>query len=224
MSLLTRRRALLSAKGKVLLPKEYQQVEYLESTHNEYIDTNVYIDLTTRVEIDAQFLKYYHWDDNNVNFLAGVRDYNGGIKGRFEIAYGKTSQKVYLNMGDTTNTRILTDITCDFKRHKYIADAVSKTMTMDNGILLSYIENNTIENWVTSTAPFRLFGSSFSTRYLSVMKMYGVKFYKNDVLVGDYIPCYRKADNAAGLYDLVNSKFFIGKGNGNSKFILGGEV
>ena len=56
MGLLTRRRALLSAKGKTLLPKEYQQVEYLESTGTQYINTNVYPDTNTKVEIDMQIV------------------------------------------------------------------------------------------------------------------------------------------------------------------------
>lgn len=41
-------------------------------------------------------------------------------------------------------------------------------------------------------------------------------------LVRNFIPCYRKADNVAGMYDIVEGKFYTNAGTG--EFILGPDV
>ena len=41
----------------------------------------------------------------------------------------------------------------------------------------------------------------------------------NGIIKRDFIPCYRKSDNVAGLYDLVNNTFYTNQGTGN--FIVG---
>ena len=51
------------------------------------------------------------------------------------------------------------------------------------------------------------------------MELYNFKMYDNDALVRNFIPCYRKSDNAAGLYDTVNNVFYTNAGTG--KFIIG---
>ena len=41
-------------------------------------------------------------------------------------------------------------------------------------------------------------------------------------LIYDFIPCYRKSDNVAGMYDLVSEQFFTNVGTG--EFIVGPNV
>lgn len=56
------------------------------------------------------------------------------------------------------------------------------------------------------------------SNYVPKGKLYSSTFYdSNGAKVGDFIPCYRKADTAIGLYDTVNQRFCqqtggIGKG------------
>lgn len=45
---------------------------------------------------------------------------------------------------------------------------------------------------------------------------------KDGDLVRDFIPCYRKLDNVAGLYDMVNDEFYTNIGTGT--FTLGPNV
>ncbi len=49
--------------------------------------------------------------------------------------------------------------------------------------------------------------------------MYKLKLWNNNVLVRDFIPCYRNSDNLAGVYDLVNNVFYTNQRTGN--FIVG---
>ena len=41
-------------------------------------------------------------------------------------------------------------------------------------------------------------------------------------MVRDLIPCYRKVDNVAGMYDLVNDVFYTNEGTG--EFIIGNVI
>ena len=221
MSLLTRRRALLSAKGKVLLPKEYQQVEYLESTGTQYINTNVYPDTNTKVEIDMQIVSY-RTITAGYNFYIGTRNSNS-VLGRFELLFMASTGRLYFNIGSTTDYRTIYDIQQDFKRHLYTLDGISKKMIMDNSVLLSDMGEESCSDWKTSNLPLRLFRETFNSTSLGGnMKMYNLKIYQANKLTNEYIPCYRKTDNKAGLYDLVNGKFYTNDGTG--EFILGGEV
>ena len=44
----------------------------------------------------------------------------------------------------------------------------------------------------------------------------------NNIIVRNFIPCYRKSDNEIGLYDTVEGKFYTNQGTG--KFIPGPDI
>ena len=55
------------------------------------------------------------------------------------------------------------------------------------------------------------------------LRIYNCKFYEaNDVLVRNFVPCYRKLDKVAGLYDIVNGVFYTNAGTG--EFVVGAEA
>ena len=49
--------------------------------------------------------------------------------------------------------------------------------------------------------------------------MYNLKITDGTNVIKNFVPCYRKSDNVAGLYDLVNNVFYTNQGTGN--FIVG---
>lgn len=62
-----------------------------------------------------------------------------------------------------------------------------------------------------------------STNYPSKFKMNYCKIYDNNVLIRNFIPCYRKYDNKPGLYDTVNNEFYTNQGNGDD-FVVGPDI
>ena len=52
-------------------------------------------------------------------------------------------------------------------------------------------------------------------------KVYSLNVYDRQTLINNFIPCYRKSDNKAGLYDTISKEFLEGKGE---EFILGPEL
>ena len=53
-------------------------------------------------------------------------------------------------------------------------------------------------------------------------KIYRFKISENTAIIRDFIPCYRKIDNVAGLYDLINNVFYINCGSDN--FVVGPDT
>lgn len=53
-------------------------------------------------------------------------------------------------------------------------------------------------------------------------KWYGLKLYKNNVLIQNLIPCYRKSDNVIGMYDVIENIFFANAGQGT--FLKGNNI
>ena len=53
-------------------------------------------------------------------------------------------------------------------------------------------------------------------------KLWSFKIWDNNVLVRDYVPCYRKEDNVVGMYDIVNDVFYTNLGTG--EFLKGSDV
>ena len=54
-------------------------------------------------------------------------------------------------------------------------------------------------------------------------KLYSMKLSKNDTLVYNLIPCYRKSDNVIGMYDLVHNQFYTNVGS-EGYFTKGNDV
>ena len=54
------------------------------------------------------------------------------------------------------------------------------------------------------------------------MKLYSLKLWNDNILERYMIPCYRKGDNATGMYDVVNNVFYAN--NGTVEFNVGENV
>lgn len=50
--------------------------------------------------------------------------------------------------------------------------------------------------------------------------IFRAKFWASDVLIGDYVPAKRDADDVLGMYDIVNDVFYTNAGTGD---FIGGE-
>lgn len=77
----------------------------------------------------------------------------------------------------------------------------------------------------TMTSNLYLFAQNYNgsprfgnTRQISYFKYYD----KNDTLICDLIPCYRKIDGMIGMYDIVRKQFLTNQGSGS--FTKGADV
>lgn len=190
--------------------KNYQQVEYLESTGTQYIDTGVLLDNNSKVEMNFKYLASSStarsFGPKN-NWLFMFTTQSGGITGKYQNSYGN-------NWGPSANAPQA--ITPSTNRHK---------LTQDKNKF--YVDDEL--NYTFPNAEFKsnntaiVFGAYYSgsTKYSS-MDLYSLKIYDNETLIRDFVPCYRKSDNKPGLYDLVNNEFYTNEGT--EEFGIGAEI
>ena len=194
------------------LPDEYQQVEYLESTGEQWIDTGVIPD-----ELSGYRLKLSNGDVTRDFQLNGCR--NDTYDTRYTI--GTYLKYVYFGFGKTfANGRIWT--VSDNTPFSVSFNFFNSGLANVNG-LNSYAfkgEYTLPVIWYN----YLLFGISFGRgNILASQKIFSFEMTYGDNLIRNMIPCYRKSDFKPGMYDIVSKQFFVNQGTG-ADFIVGPEV
>lgn len=196
------------------LPEGYRQVEYIESTGTQYIDTEFIPNQDTRVIVDYQFTEI------TSSFLFGIRS-NYAVK-NYTINVSGSENKIVSSFGNLATYNVPIAVTADTQRH--CIDKNNNKVYFD-GILKLTHENN---EFACSDSLELLAAKHIDTSgYLpSKTKLYSVKIYDDETLIREYIPCYKvNADGSEGdigLYDLVTDTFFANAGTGT--FVKGEDL
>ena len=187
------------------LPSEYQEVEYIQGTGTQYIDTQYKMTATTSVQLKVTItnpitssLAIGCWDTNLNGFLFGI-----DADGQFRFAYANGGWN-----GES--------VTYDLNPHIIYVDGANAKL---DGVVKATAGNKTI---ATTSNIYLLWVGSYQKLNKANARIYYCKIYNNDILIRDFVPCYRKVDNVVGLYDLVNDVFYINTGTGT--FLMGVEV
>ena len=194
------------------LPSEYQAVEYIESSGTQYIDTNYVPNQNTKVSVDFQNVV------SNENFtILGARNTPNAPRKGIMVGVGVSYTKFVSMFGDVSENIQLSDNNLNKNNVE-----VSKNGYYFNGNLITTPSQ---DNWTINQAIY-LFamhqGDGTSITLFAKTKMYACKIWESNVLVRNFIPCYRKSDNVIGLYDLVNNVFYTNAGTGT--FNKGNDV
>ncbi len=190
-----------------ILPSEYQQVEYIESTGTQYIDTGVIANNVSKAEFQfsmtennatIQGIMGGGWSSNNKTYQL-IR--NGT---NINLRYGETILSI---LYDNAVHRI------ELSKYKLKIDEIEKSNTSEvNDNRSVYLFARRSDN----------FGNG--VQQYSYCRIYYCKIYNgSEVLQRDFIPCYRKADNKPGLYDTVNDVFYTNQGTGDD-FIVAPDI
>lgn len=211
---------LCSSGATPILPPEYQQVEYLQSSGAQYIDIGV--NTTNNIVFDVRFS-----NSNRVN--SGSR--NACVLGALNYA---NSNRYYVIMMTDAG-----DFICGYKGSTYntnkhwTKDSVYD-FTISIGTSLYSITLKGSDGWTWDTL-ISSFGSSYPillyayrNNATSVNSLLNGKVYYLKVTIGgttekEMWPCYRKSDNKPGMYDLVTDTFFTNAGSG-ADFTVGNNV
>lgn len=182
------------------LPAEYTQVDYIESSGTQYINTNV--NLSSKkigVVLDFQLTSGVSTNviigateaDNTSNYRFALWNYNGQTEWRTKI----NDVGYYSGLFDT-NRHLL-------------------EFNTNNGTKL---DNNIIDNTqytLQSSENLLLLSEALSGGYTKAnAKIYYCKIYEDSTLLRDLVPCYRNSDNEIGMYDVVNNVFYTNQGTG----------
>ena len=186
-----------------ILPDGYTQLEYIQSSGTQYVDTGFKPNQDTRVIMDFEPL------ETNTKFIFGART-------AVNLTYS-----FLLAGGDTT-------VRSDYGSHQAsgTTSTVLQRVIIDRNKSVTTFGDTTITN-TTSTfqCEYNLYLFSVNTAgtaYTPISgKLYSCKIYDNGTLVRNYVPCIN-AGGAVGLYDVVNDVFYGNAGTGT--FTAGPEM
>lgn len=202
--------AFIAGPEVVVLPYEYQQVEYLHSDGNQYINTG-YIPGNNNLVIDMIGTTDTNTPGTNRSFYGGA---SSGVwnplfnvcNGHWEVGFGG-----YWAVGTIPSTG-------GYYVTKLIASNGTNQTFVVNGETLV---NNASRSYTATNGPaWYLF--KINNSFPMIGAIHYMKITENGTVVREYIPCYRRADMKPGMYDTVNNVFYTNSGSG--EFILGPVV
>lgn len=198
------------------LPSGYQQVEYIESSGTQYIDTGIIPNTNTKIE--AKVLITQHASADSYDSLFGTIERTTTNVQTFDIQMSPTNY-FYFSSGEwgVDNISVASGINTEYN----ISFSVNGQITVNgNSYTLTSGWDNT-NSLTLSIFALHYFYDYFYSNY-SYMKLYSFAIYDGNILVRNFIPCYRISDNVIGLYDLVNGAFYTNAGTGT--FTKGSDV
>lgn len=184
------------------LPLAYQEVEYLQADGRQYINLNllpsVEHSFTTKVKITDKSIAN--------NMIIGSR-----TSGTFQTS----DDQIYMNWQKVDKRIVL--------RNRYMANVIYFDEGVDGFFDLRSVQNENCQ-LTTVTQPYFLFALNKlgTPDALASCQVYNFTIYDNSGVVMNLVPCYRKSDHKAGMYDTISDTFFTSVTNAD--FFVGADV
>lgn len=183
----------------------YRELEYIESTGTQYINTGIGENVCHMLEFEFM----------PAGLQVMAQSYLSGTVDNFTFAASGAINNVYLRYR-TNQIFYQTNIDSSVKNTFSIMD---NKITLNNKTMSSVDTNYSVGTNSNNIIIFD--GASLNRR--AKMRFYSLKLYgKNKNLLRDFIPVKNNATGKAGLYDKVEDKFYGNSGTGD--FIMGGVV
>lgn len=181
------------------LPDGYTELEYIESTGTQWIDTDALPNQNSAIELKIEFTHdpasaqeaiYGARTSDTKQFWAYYR-YNSDA---FAMRFGTTSTNYMLAM-PAIGTHFINQT-----KNVFDVDGEQTSAPMMD---------------FTSTYPIYLFGvnNQGSVQYPASVRIFYCKIYDNGTLIRDFVPC-TDPSSAVGLYDIVGQQFYANAGTG----------
>ena len=197
----------LTAAEAVALPEGYTQVEYLQSSGTQCINTGFKPNQNTRLVMDATLLS------TTSAYLYGCRGGSGeNYNNRFGVLYNGSYMRSDFGTGNgvTFSAAITANERYVFDQNKNVCKIGAETVTNSEKVF-------------TSLYPILMFGVNEGgvNSYLCSMRLYSCRIYDNGTLIRNFVPA-RNASGTLGLYDTVNGAFYTNAGSGT--FTAGADI
>ena len=190
----------LTEETPVILPEGYTQLEYIESSGTQWIDTGFAPNQDTRVIIDLMVMQ----SQRTLAHICSVEE-----SSYFTLLFNPTSIKWY-------QTRYGSSILQQFPDSFNIRDR----MTIDKNrryttIDLTVIDSGSYTFQLSKTLPLLARKTSSTTDSFLSARLYSCQIYNGNTLIRNFIPARYDAEETIGLYDIVNDVFYRNAGTGS---------
>lgn len=199
----------------VRLPAEYQEVEYLESTQSQYIDTNYIPNVNSEITIVFSDFSFIN-NDGGGQYRSPYGYWQSGAS--IQASRQNTSTTIYTSFGN----RVDVSYSTRYGWKNVIRHVLSKDGVYENDTRMLGAYSSLEFNQATgSVYIFARNASGVAQRKVN-MKLYSFTISENSEPMQNLIPCYRKSDNEPGMYDTVSKSFYTNSGTGT--FLMGDPV
>jgi len=191
-----------------IIPREYTQIEYIETTGTQWIDTGILsngIGLKTEAKLQLTTNTSEEQAIIGRSARAGYEVYFSNRKYIGTYHQNQQESVVYIDYLPGTLYTINSEMT--------------NTGIYQNVNGLSDIYTGDMDPLYLYPAYILLF--RHNNLYKAYAKVYYVKIWNNGLLVRNFIPARRNSDGEIGMYDTVSNTFFTNSGTGE---FIGGPV
>ena len=194
-------------KGK--LPLGYKELEYIESTGTQYIDTDYKPNQNTQIKA---YMKFTNLNNTDNVALFGTR-----------TSYDSSDRYAIVQVGNESNIR--TDF---YNTVKYSITKTTTYLEVDKNKNVTTINGQSTTNTNgTFTCANNLLIFAMNDRGSAGWKSKSIlnffQIYDNDMLIRNFIPC-KNSQGKIGLYDTVTETFFGNANSSGDDFTPGPEV
>ena len=203
------------------LPSAYQEVEYIQSSWTQYINTGFIPSNTSKIEISMWGWSQYS-EFSDLFWARSTWSADASTWKWFHLWYHQISTTTYYWMF--------------WREYNYASGLYANTLSFANWsnhiiemssawIYEDWTSKFTYTNYTfTSPVNWTIFAlnDNWTVNSHSAYKLYYCKIWDNWTLVRDFVPCYRKQDSVIWLYDLVNDTFYTNSWTGT--FSKGNDV
>ena len=199
-------RIVVPHQGGGRLPSGYTELQYIESTGTQYIDTGFKPNQNTRVVFNA----YLQKRTTGATYFISLAEYEP--QAYFQVRIISSAQYLTSDFGNDTEN--LAEIPLP---GRYVIDKNKNVCTVGAESV-----SNTENEFQAQSNLLLLAGTTTAgVRSASPGTIYACQIYDNGVLVRNFVPCQDPTGNV-GLYDLVGAQFYGNAGTGD--FIAGPSV
>lgn len=206
------------------LPSGYTQIEYLESSGTQYIDTGYKPNANTAISI-----KYYPAVSSTFMCLYGTQDTT--MTNRFYGLISSTQFRIQINSnagqppnfwGINKDGTLIADVNGTFAQTQGIV-----TLGVDNKNKIVSIKSDEYTGNISASGT--VLGDNLNCSYNLLLlsrgtagtaannflgRLYSFAIKENGTLIQNLIPCRRNSDNVLGMYDTVSQTFLTNAGTG----------
>lgn len=202
-----------------LLPAAYQQVEWIQ---NQAISTTsgTYLDLGFAFDT-AAVIHLHIANDTATSQPFGASENSGKLRCMIST---NANAMGYGSNGSAYISVAIAGI-CGTGKEVNLVYTLKKGALLLEDLISGKTSNHTGQVEYTMTRNLYLFAQNYNTaaRFDGAFKVYSFQYYdKNNDLICDLIPCYRKADGVIGMYDAARKTFLTNAGSGS--FTKGADV
>ena len=187
-------------QGGGRLPARYTELQYIESSGTQYIETGFTPNQDSRVICEFQLLDAY----TSIRGVFGVRDSASGTAAQQFILWNNGASSFRTDYFGSQET--LSSLSA---QAQYTADKNRNVTTMGGQSVTNPSASGQCANDLV------IFGVNNvgTVEYISAMRLYACQVYDNGDLVLNLVPC-EDPDGDIGLYDLVSAQFLGNSGGG----------